>query len=102
MLGTQDLLVGLVLAAFFFGAKRLPEIARSLGQSMTEFKKAVAGGGDDHRAPGEATAVLPASASTLPATRPCATCETALEPDWTHCPRCGTAISSTPPMSEAR
>jgi sec-independent protein translocase protein TatA len=45
VLGTQDLLIGLVLAAFFFGAKRLPELARSLGQSMTEFKKAV--GGDD-------------------------------------------------------
>ncbi len=26
MLGTQDLLIGLVLAAFFFGAKRLPEL----------------------------------------------------------------------------
>ena len=34
MLGTQDLLIGLVLAAFFFGAKRLPELARSLGQSI--------------------------------------------------------------------
>lgn len=43
MLGTQDLLVGLVLAAFFYGANRLPELARSLGQSMTDFKKAIAG-----------------------------------------------------------
>src|SRR5262245_60272909 len=102
MLGTQDLLVGLVLAAFFFGAKRLPEIARSLGQSMTEFKKAVAGSGDDHRAPDGATAALPASAPTLVAARICATCKMALEPDWTHCPGCGNAISSTPPKSEAR
>jgi len=43
MLGTQDLIIGLVLAAFFFGAKRLPEIARSLGKSMQEFKKGVSG-----------------------------------------------------------
>jgi len=44
MLGTQDLLIGLALVAFFFGAKRLSELARSLGQSMTEFKKAGAPG----------------------------------------------------------
>jgi TatA/E family protein of Tat protein translocase len=102
MLGTQDLLVGLVLAAFFFGAKRLPEIARSLGQSMTEFKKAVSGGGDDPRAPDGATAALPALASTPAAVRTCATCKTALEPDWTHCPGCGSAVSASPPMPEAR
>jgi TatA/E family protein of Tat protein translocase len=41
MLGTQDLIIALVLGAFFFGAKRLPEIARSLGKSMQEFKKGV-------------------------------------------------------------
>ncbi len=43
MFGTQDLVIALVLGAFFFGAKRLPEIARSLGKSMQEFKKGVAG-----------------------------------------------------------
>jgi len=102
MLGTQDLLVGLVLAAFFFGAKRLPELARSLGQSMTEFKKAVSGADVDRTADG-ATAALPAAASTPAAARTCPTCKTALEPDWAHCPRCGTAITSTPPpMSGAR
>ena len=102
MLGTQDLLVGLVLAAFFFGAKRLPELARSLGQSMTEFKKAVSGADDDRTADG-ATATLAAAASTAAAARTCPTCKTALEPDWTHCPRCGTAITSTPPpTSETR
>jgi len=94
MLGTQDLLIGLVLAAFFFGAKRLPEIARSLGQSMTEFKKAmsdshVAGQGTD-----SATAALPAARSTAAAARACSACTTALEPDWAHCPRCGTAAPS--------
>ncbi len=43
MIGSQDLLVGLAIVLFFFGAKRLPEIARSLGTSMKEFKKGVAG-----------------------------------------------------------
>jgi sec-independent protein translocase protein TatA len=100
MLGTQDLLIGLVLAAFFFGAKRLPDIARSLGHSMTEFKKAVSGADADPTAEG-ATAAIPAAPSTPPATRPCPACKTALEPDWVHCPRCGTAVTSTPPPTGA-
>lgn len=100
MLGTQDLLVGLVLAAFFFGVKRLPEIARSLGQSMTEFKKAVSGD-DGNRTGDNATGTGPVAVSITAAARACPACKTALEPDWAHCPRCGTA-TSPPPMSEAR
>ena len=100
MLGTQDLLIGLVLAAFFFGAKRLPEMARSLGQSMTEFKKAVSGANVDPTADG-ATAALPAAPSTPPATLACPACKTALEPDWVHCPRCGAAVTSTTPPTGA-
>jgi sec-independent protein translocase protein TatA len=101
MLGTQDLLIGLVLAAFFFGAKRLPEIARSLGQSMTEFKKAVSGAEADPTADG-ATATLPAAASIPPAMLACPACKTALEPEWVHCPRCGAAVASTTPPTGAR
>jgi sec-independent protein translocase protein TatA len=100
MLGTQDFLIGLVIAAFFFGAKRLPEIARSLGQSMTEFKKAVSGTEADPTADG-ATATLPAAPSTPPATLACPACQTALEPDWVHCPRCGAAATSPPPPTGA-
>ena len=33
MLGPQHLAIGLVLVFFFFGAKRLPELAGSLGKS---------------------------------------------------------------------
>lgn len=36
--GPEFLLIVLVLV-FFFGAKRLPELARSFGRSLTEFKK---------------------------------------------------------------
>lgn len=35
-----DLFVLLIIVLVLFGAKRLPEIARSLGQSVNEFKKA--------------------------------------------------------------
>lgn len=41
--GLEPLVIALVLGAFFVGAKRLPEIARSLGKSMQEFKRGVAG-----------------------------------------------------------
>jgi len=39
MIGTQDLLIALALGAFFFGAKKLPELSRSLGRAIVEFKK---------------------------------------------------------------
>jgi len=44
MLGPQDLWIALALGVFFFGAKKLPELSRSLGQAMSEFKKGAASG----------------------------------------------------------
>jgi TatA/E family protein of Tat protein translocase len=38
-LGSQELLVILVIAVVLFGANKVPELARSLGRSMNEFKK---------------------------------------------------------------
>lgn len=35
-----DLIILLVIVLVLFGAKRLPELARGLGQSMNEFRKA--------------------------------------------------------------
>jgi sec-independent protein translocase protein TatA len=40
-LGYQELLIILVIVLIFFGANKLPELARSLGSSMKEFKKGV-------------------------------------------------------------
>lgn len=39
-IGTQELLIILVIVLLLFGAKKLPELARGLGKSMQEFKKA--------------------------------------------------------------
>lgn len=40
-LGYQELLIILVIVLILFGANRLPELARSLGASVKEFKKGV-------------------------------------------------------------
>ncbi|HET7340250.1 MAG TPA: twin-arginine translocase TatA/TatE family subunit [Methylomirabilota bacterium] len=40
-LGTQELLIILVIVLVLFGANRLPDLARSLGTSVKEFKKGV-------------------------------------------------------------
>ena len=49
MLGPQDLWIALALGVFFFGAKKLPELSRSLGQAMSEFKKGVNTGASDEQ-----------------------------------------------------
>jgi sec-independent protein translocase protein TatA len=38
-LGWSEILVILLLVLVLFGAKRLPDLARSLGKSLQEFKK---------------------------------------------------------------
>ncbi len=38
--GFQELLFILLILVIFFGAKRLPELAKGLGQGIKEFKKA--------------------------------------------------------------
>jgi sec-independent protein translocase protein TatA len=88
MLGTQDLLIGLALVFFLFGAKRLPELAGSLAKSMKEFKKGVEGGTEEAEAPKSADELPP----TPPVQRVCAACQASLEMEWKHCPRCGSAV----------
>jgi sec-independent protein translocase protein TatA len=38
--GGPDIIIVLLIVLVLFGAKKLPELARGLGQSMNEFKKA--------------------------------------------------------------
>ncbi len=40
-IGTPELLVILVIVLLLFGAKKLPELARSLGTSVKEIRKGV-------------------------------------------------------------
>ena len=40
MIGTQELIIILVIVLILFGASRLPALARGLGESIREFRKA--------------------------------------------------------------
>lgn len=42
-IGPLELVILLVIVLLIFGAKRLPEMGRSLGSGMREFKKGVSG-----------------------------------------------------------
>jgi sec-independent protein translocase protein TatA len=46
-LGVQELMLILIIAMFFFGGKKLPEIAKGLGKGIREFKHASEGRADD-------------------------------------------------------
>jgi sec-independent protein translocase protein TatA len=43
MPGPMELLLIFLVILLLFGAKRLPELARGLGQSIREFKKSISG-----------------------------------------------------------
>ncbi|MGE5176778.1 MAG: twin-arginine translocase TatA/TatE family subunit, partial [Hyphomicrobiales bacterium] len=59
-IGPWEIILLLLLALLLFGAKRLPEIGRSLGTGMREFKDSVTGKDARDDAPAE----LPASTET--------------------------------------
>ncbi len=46
-LGAGELIILLVVILVLFGAKKLPELARSLGSSAKEFRKGVGEGADE-------------------------------------------------------
>jgi TatA/E family protein of Tat protein translocase len=48
-LGFQEILLILLVALLIFGAKRLPEIGKALGQSLKEFKKAMSGASQEEK-----------------------------------------------------
>jgi sec-independent protein translocase protein TatA len=66
-LSIWEILIILVVLLLLFGAKRLPEMGRSLGRGMREFKDAVTGK-DDERERAELTP--PAAPAPPPTTKP--------------------------------
>jgi sec-independent protein translocase protein TatA len=51
--GPWEILLLLLLALLLFGAKRLPEIGRSMGRGMREFKESISGNDRDDDEPAE-------------------------------------------------
>jgi sec-independent protein translocase protein TatA len=62
-IGLPELLILLVVVLIFFGPKRLPEMGRSLGRGMREFKESVTGNDRDDDEPA-APAALPTASVT--------------------------------------
>ena len=46
-IGPMELVIVLVIALLVLGPKRLPEVGRSVGRGMREFKDSLTGRGDD-------------------------------------------------------
>ena len=46
-IGLPEMLIVLVIALVVFGPKRLPDLGRSLGSGMREFKDSITGSKDD-------------------------------------------------------
>ena len=49
-IGIWEILILLLVVLLVFGPKRLPEMGRSLGKGMREFKDSITGGPDDEKA----------------------------------------------------
>lgn len=78
-LGGPDLIVILLIILLLFGAKKLPDLARGLGQAMKEFQKAKDEFTDELHKAGDTTASKPnaqpaqstvARTESAPATQP--------------------------------
>lgn len=59
----------LIIVVLLFGARKLPDLARSLGSSVNEFKKGIAEGTKEEKSSTEVRASAPNSSSPS-ATRP--------------------------------
>ena len=69
-IGPLEIAVVLVIVLLIFGPKRLPDLGRSMGRGMREFKESVTGKDDDDDKaiePGENAATATASADDEPA-----------------------------------
>jgi sec-independent protein translocase protein TatA len=45
--GPQELLIILVIVVIIFGARKLPDLGKSLGEGIRNFKKSISGKEDD-------------------------------------------------------
>ncbi len=62
-IGPTELIIVLVIALIVLGPKRLPEVGRSLGKGMREFKDSISGRHDDDDEGDEIAPSLPAGST---------------------------------------
>ena len=80
--GIWEIMLVLLVALLVFGPKRLPEMGRSLGRGMREFKDSISGMGnenDDNDDDGDARAPRSGAAPEIAAASPIAVTTTASE-----------------------
>jgi sec-independent protein translocase protein TatA len=65
-IGVPELIVLAIVLLLIFGPKRLPEIGKSMGKGMREFKESVSGITGDDEATKPAPAELPAAKNDTP------------------------------------
>jgi len=70
MLSDWHVIVLLFIVVLLFGGKKLPEVARGLGEAMREFKKASRDMHDDPQATANRPATPPAAQPTAAAPQP--------------------------------
>jgi sec-independent protein translocase protein TatA len=101
-IGIPGLILILVVALLVFGPKRLPEMGRSLGRGMREFKDSISGNSKDGDEPVE---LSPAAAASNAAAAPagyCSSCGAPLTAGAQFCASCGTPVTTAAPAAAAR
>jgi len=93
-LGAVELMIILVIVLVLFGGSKLPDLAKSLGKSMKEFKKGIASEPEEEQSAKPQPA--PSAGSSPVSARLCGSCKGALEAAWTHCPSCGAPAPKAP------
>jgi sec-independent protein translocase protein TatA len=91
-IGWPELLVLILVLLLIFGPKRLPEMGRSMGKGLREFKDSVTG--KDNDAPAEVPALTAVSAEEPEPAGFCSSCGNPLSDGARFCAKCGAPVSS--------
>jgi sec-independent protein translocase protein TatA len=99
-IGIPGLILILVVALLVFGPKRLPEMGRSLGRGMREFKDSISGNSKD--VDDEPAELSPAATTTAASAGFCSSCGAQLAASAQFCANCGTPVAAPAPNEGAR